>query len=41
MGNLLFLIRAQFEGIHAVGYNLVSGQPFKIREIKKKIKELL
>ena len=75
MGNLLFLIRAQFsagadprqreggqarqreggqarqreggqasfggEGVHAVGYNQVSGQPFKIREIKEKIKELL
>jgi 2-oxoglutarate ferredoxin oxidoreductase subunit alpha len=41
MGNLLFLIRAAFEGIHAVGYNRVTGQPFKIKEIKQKISELL
>ena len=41
MGNLIFMIRAQFEGTHAVGYNKVSGQPFKIREIKEKTLELL
>ncbi|OIO39277.1 MAG: 2-oxoglutarate ferredoxin oxidoreductase subunit alpha [Candidatus Omnitrophica bacterium CG1_02_46_14] len=51
MGQLLFLVRAQFsakadpsfggEGIHAVGYNKVSGQPFKIREIKAKVLEQL
>ncbi len=41
MGNLLFLIRAEFEGVHAVGYNRVTGQPFKIREIRQKIEELL
>ena len=41
MGNLIFMIRAQFEGVHAVGYNRVTGQPFKIKEIKDKIKELL
>ncbi len=41
MGNLIFMIRAQFEGVHAVGYNRVTGQPFKIREIKEKITTLL
>lgn len=41
MGNLLFLIRAEFEGIHAVGYNRVTGQPFKIKEIKSEIEKLL
>ena len=41
MGQLIFMIRAEFEGVHAVGYNRVTGQPFKIREIKAKIEELL
>ncbi len=51
MGNLLFLIRAEFsavggsasggEGVHAVGYNRVTGQPFKIKEIRQKIESLL
>jgi len=41
MGNLLFLIRAEFEGVHAVGYNRVTGQPFKIKEICQKIESLL
>lgn len=41
MGNLLFMIRAQFEGVRAVGFNKVYGQPFKIKEIKEKIKTLL
>lgn len=51
MGNLIFMIRSQFSAgadpsfggaeIHAVGYNKVSGQPFKIREIKEKIAGLL
>jgi 2-oxoglutarate ferredoxin oxidoreductase subunit alpha len=41
MGQLIFLIRSEFEGVHCVGYNRVTGQPFKIREIKQKIKELL
>ncbi|MGH7198635.1 MAG: 2-oxoacid:acceptor oxidoreductase subunit alpha [Candidatus Omnitrophota bacterium] len=41
MGNLLFLIRAEFEGVRAVGYNRVTGQPFKISEIRRKIEELL
>ena len=41
MGNLLFMVRSQFEGVRAVGYNRVTGQPFKIREIRRKIEELL
>ena len=58
MGNLLFMIRAEFsagggslpvrqagasggEGLRTVGYNRVTGQPFKIKEIKDKILELL
>ncbi len=40
-GQLIVLIRSEFEGIHAVGLNQVSGQPFKIAKIKKKIEELL
>ncbi len=41
MGQLLLLIRGAFEGIHAAGFHQVTGQPFKIREIKEKIEELL
>ncbi len=41
MGQLIVLIRAQYEGIRTVGFNKVYGQPFKIIEIKEKIKELL
>lgn len=41
MGNLIFMIRSQFEGVRAVGYNRVTGQPYKIKEIKTKIEELL
>ena len=41
MGQLLLLIRGEFEGVHAVGFHKVKGQPFKIREIEEKIKELL
>jgi 2-oxoglutarate ferredoxin oxidoreductase subunit alpha len=37
MGQLLTVIRAEYEGIHTVGYNRVTGQPFKIREIKRQI----
>jgi 2-oxoglutarate ferredoxin oxidoreductase subunit alpha len=40
-GNLLFLIRAEYEGIHAVGYNRITGQPFKIKEIKNEIEKYL
>jgi 2-oxoglutarate ferredoxin oxidoreductase subunit alpha len=41
MGNLIVLVRSQFEGVHCVGYNRVTGQPFKIREIKQQIEALL
>ncbi len=41
MGQLLLLIRGEYEGVHAVGYNRVTGQPFKIREIKQQIEALL
>lgn len=41
MGNLIVLIRSEFQNIKTVGFNKVSGQPFKIREIKEKIGELL
>ena len=41
MGNLLFLIRAEFPGVQTVGYNRVTGQPFKIKEIRDKIETLL
>lgn len=39
-GQLLFLIRSEFEGIHTVGLNKIKGQPFKIREIKEEIQKL-
>lgn len=41
MGNLIVLIRSQFEGVRATGYNKVSGQPFKIREIITQVEALL
>ena len=41
MGQLSVLIRAEFEGIHALGYNRVTGQPFKIKELKEQIEKLL
>ena len=41
MGNLLFMVRAEFEGVKAVGYNRVTGQPFKIRELRREIERLL
>jgi len=41
MGQLLFLIRAKFPGVNAVGLNKVTGQPFKVIEIETKINELL
>ncbi len=41
MGNLLFLIRAEFVGIRTIGYNRVTGQPFKVRELKERIEALL
>ncbi len=41
MGQLLFLIRAKFPGVNAIGLNKVQGQPFKVDEIESKIKESL
>ncbi len=41
MGNLIVLVRNEFEGKHFVGYNKVSGQPFKIKEISQKIEAML
>ncbi len=40
-GQLIFLVRSQFEGVRAVCYNRVTGQPFKIREIKNQIEAIL
>ena len=40
-GQLLFLIRSEFEGIRALAFSKIKGQPFKIREIKEKIQGLL
>ena len=37
MGQLIVLIRAQFEGIQTIAYNRVTGQPFKIREMREEI----
>lgn len=40
MGQLLFVLRAKYLA-KATGLNKIQGQPFKIREIKDKIKEML
>lgn len=40
-GQLLLLLRGEYEGLHAVGLNKIKGQPFMIREIKEKIETLL
>ncbi len=41
MGQLLFLIRAKFPGVHTVGLNKVQGQPFRVAEVEEKIRLLL
>ncbi len=41
MGQLLFLVRAQFPNVNATGLNKVQGQPFTVEEITKKIRELV
>ena len=41
MGQLALLIRAEYTGVHTVSYNRVTGQPFKIREIRQQIEGLL
>ncbi len=40
-GQLLFMLRARYPKIDAVGYHKVQGQPFKVIELEEKIKELL
>lgn len=40
-GQLLTLIRQQFPDINCEGFNKVKGQPFKVFEIKDKIREVL
>jgi 2-oxoglutarate ferredoxin oxidoreductase subunit alpha len=37
MGQLLFLVRSEFESVKTIGYNRVTGQPFKIRELHEEI----
>ncbi len=37
MGNLIVLLRSEFEGVHCIGYNRVTGKPFKIRELKEEM----
>jgi 2-oxoglutarate/2-oxoacid ferredoxin oxidoreductase subunit alpha len=41
MGHLMMLIRNQFPGTNVIGLNKVQGQPFKVHEVVKKIKEML
>ena len=41
MGQLLFLLRAKFPGIHFEGYHKVQGIPFQVPELVKTIKETL
>lgn len=40
-GHLAMLLRNQFPGTNVVGLNKVEGQPFKVHEIVKKLKELV
>ncbi len=40
-GQLIVLIRNEFPGVKTVGYNRVTGQPFKIREIREEIERHL
>ncbi len=40
-GHLLMLLRNQFPGVKATGYNRVRGIPFQVAEIKEKIRSLL
>jgi 2-oxoglutarate ferredoxin oxidoreductase subunit alpha len=40
LGQLRWLLRAKYL-VDAIGLNKVQGQPFKIKEIEKKIEELL
>ena len=40
MGQLRMLLRARYL-VDAIGLNKIQGQPFKIKEIEKKIEEVL
>jgi len=40
MGQLNVLLRSQFL-VDTIAYNKVQGQPFKVKELTKKIHELL
>ncbi len=40
-GQLILLIRGEYEGTPTVGHHKVSGQSFKIKEIRQKIETLL
>lgn len=40
-GHLAMLLRNQFPGTNVVGLNKIEGQPFKVHEIVKKLKELV
>jgi 2-oxoglutarate ferredoxin oxidoreductase subunit alpha len=41
MGQLLFLIRGQFPGVQAIGFNKMEGKSFTVLELKNKIRENL
>ena len=41
MGQLLLLVRHHFPGVNLIGLNKVQGQPFRVREITGKVKEIL
>jgi len=41
LGQLRFMLRANFPDVHFVGLNKIQGKPFKIREVQTKIQELL
>jgi hypothetical protein len=40
MGQLLRRLRSTFQR-EFLGYNKIQGQPFKVREIREKIEEIL
>ncbi len=40
-GHLAMLIRNQFPGVNVIGLNKIQGQPFKVHEVVKKLKEIL
>jgi pyruvate/2-oxoacid:ferredoxin oxidoreductase alpha subunit len=40
MGQLRFMLSSMFKA-HFVGLNKIQGQPFKIREIRAKVEQLI